>query len=98
MKTMLLATVSPFALAVSAIAADLPARPITKAPIALPVQVSTGTGRAIGAFVIGRAGKSAAIAETASANGETVASNIVFMRSEERRVGKECRSRGAPCH
>ena len=30
--------------------------------------------------------------------GVNVSSDIVFMRSEERRVGKECRSRWSPYH
>src|SRR5690349_24378106 len=39
-----------------------------------------------------------AIANGASVSDDAGVANLIKQRSEERRVGKECRSRSAPCH
>src|SRR5438105_13891234 len=40
----------------------------------------------------------AAIAARAQLSGQSIAAGACLVRSEERRVGKECRSRWAPAH
>src|SRR5258708_28738769 len=48
--------------------------------------------------VLGHAAITKAIAPIRVATGEMCQNRVVFKRSEERRVGKECRSRWSPYH
>ena len=77
--------------AIAALAQSFPSRVNT------PVANGTGTTLVASALVGGvitRTGTSAAFTDTT----DTAAAIIAALRSEERRVGKECRSRWSPYH